>query len=145
MADNITKNIIIKGNASEVFQLWANFENFPHFMKNIKSVKKVSEKVSHWVMEGPLGKDLEWDAQITDFTENKRIAWNSINGDIKTSGQVTFNGINSDETEVTVMMHYVPPAGKIGEAVAKLFDNPDKKLEEDLKRFKKFAENTANI
>jgi uncharacterized membrane protein len=145
MADNLTKNIIVKGSLSEIFNFWADFENFPRFMKNIKIVQKTGERTSHWVMQGPLGKDFHWNAQITDFEPDKRIAWNSIDGDLKTSGQVTFLDLGNDSVEVSVMIHYVPPAGAVGEAVGKIFDNPDKKLEEDLRQFKKYAETFKGV
>jgi uncharacterized membrane protein len=34
----------------------------------------------------------------------------------------------------------VPPAGKLGELVAKIFSDPAAQLEEDLKNFKAYAE-----
>ena len=37
--------------------------------------KVVAEE--HWVMKGPLGTDIEWDAETTRMDENERIAWNS--------------------------------------------------------------------
>jgi uncharacterized membrane protein len=140
MNDNVTRSIIVKGSASEVYNVWANFENFPHFMKNIESVEKTGDRASHWVMKGPLGKSIEWDAETTRLEENKRIAWNSTGGDIKTSGQVTFNSLPNNETEVTVMLKYVPPAGLAGEIVAELFGNPEGKLEDDLRNFKAYLE-----
>jgi uncharacterized membrane protein len=145
MADIVTKSIIIKGPVNRIYNLWTDFERFPNFMHNIKSVRKTGDRTSHWVMEGPFGKDLEWDAQTTAMEENKRIAWNSIDGDIKTSGEVTFNPRDDKgETQATVMLKYVAPAGKLGEAAAHIFDNPDKKLEEDLRRFKQYAESNMN-
>jgi len=135
-----TKNIIVKAPLNEVYQAWANFENFPNFMRHIKSVTKTGDRTSHWVMEGPLNTQIEWDAETTRQEENKRIAWNSINGDIKTSGQVTFNALPDNQVEVTVMLKYVPPAGLAGEIVAELFGNPEGKLLEDLRNFKRDIE-----
>jgi uncharacterized membrane protein len=137
----VTKSIIVKADTTEVFNIWANFENFPHFMQHIKSVRKTGEEMSQWIMEGPMGARIEWDAKITRFEENKRIGWSSVRGDIKTSGQVTFNSLPNNETEVTVTLQYVPPAGLAGEVIAELFDNPERKLEEDLRNFKRFMEN----
>jgi uncharacterized membrane protein len=145
MPNKMVRSIIVKGNISDIYALWENFENFPHFMKNIKSVKRINNETSHWTMEGPLGKDLEWDAQVTTLEPPKRIAWNSLDGNIKTSGEVTFNDLNSNETQVNVTMQYVPPAGKAGEVVAHVIDAPDKKLDEDLKRFKQYAESISAI
>ena len=144
MPDQITKSIIVKGNAMDVFNLWGDITNFPHFMNYIKSVSRVGDWTSRWVVEGPLGKDAEWDAEITTYEPGRRIAWSTKghNGDsnVKTSGQVTFTELPHDETEVTVTMQYVPPAGAIGEAVAKIFSHPDQRVMEDLRRFKEYAE-----
>lgn len=143
MTDRITKSIIVDGDINRIYNLWANFENFPHFMHNIKSVTKMGNDMSHWMMEGPLGKTIEWDARTTRMEPNKRIAWNSMdNSDLTTSGQVTFNALPHDQVEVTVTLQYQPPAGKLGEMVANLFDDPEAKLEQDLYRFKTYAEET---
>ncbi|MBA3534734.1 MAG: SRPBCC family protein [Ardenticatenales bacterium] len=144
MHDEVTRAIIVKANVEEVYHLWANFENFPNFMKNMKSVTKTGERTSHWVMEGPLGKSIEWDAETTRLDENKRIAWNSTGGDIKTSGQVSFNELPQGETEITVILKYVPPAGMAGELIASLFGDPEGKLDEDLRNFKAYAEGMYN-
>lgn len=138
-----TQNIIVNGDINEVFEAWANFENFPHFMQNIKSVVKTGDNTSHWIMEGPLNTTLEWDAQTTRMDENKRIAWNSIRGDIKTSGQVTFNPMPENDVEITVMLKYVPPAGLAGEVAAELFGNPREKLYQDLRNFKRYIEHAS--
>jgi uncharacterized membrane protein len=110
-------------------------------MKYITSVHKTGDGLSHWVMGGPLGKKIEWDAEATRMEPNKRIAWNSCDqGDITTSGQVTFKELPQDETEIAVTLQYVPPAGALGTAVAKIFSDPAEQLEEDLKNFKAYAE-----
>lgn len=141
MAQQITRSILVKADVGTCYQIWSNFENFPNFMHNIKSVTKTGANTSHWVMSGPLGVNIEWDAETTMNEPNTRIAWNSRGGStITTSGQVTFNDMGNGDTEVTVMLQYVPPAGLAGEVVAELFGNPDGKLEEDLHRFKKVAE-----
>lgn len=141
MQEQFTKTIIVKGDVGTVFRLWENFENFPSFMKNIKSVKKTGDRMSHWVMQGPLGTKVEWDAQTVKLEENQRISWRSLdNGGLKTTGQVIFTSLPNNETEVTVTLQYVPPAGIAGEIIADLFKNPEKDLEEDLRNFKRFAE-----
>jgi uncharacterized membrane protein len=140
VSEHITKSIIVKSNVERVYEAWVNFENFPTFMKNIKSVKKTGDRNSHWVMEGPLGKDLEWNAEVTLLEPNTRIGWSSTDGDIKTSGQVTFTQLGKGETQITIMLLYVPPAGIAGDIGAKLFGNPEARLEEDLRNFKAFIE-----
>ncbi len=141
MADKITREIIVKGDPQDVFNTWANFENFPMFMHYIKAVAMTGDRTSHWVMEGPLGKRIEWDAETTTFEPFTRIGWNSKQlSDLKTSGQVTFNPLPHGETQITVTLHYDPPAGWAGDLVADLFGNPEGKLEADLRNFKAYIE-----
>ncbi|MBV9788071.1 MAG: SRPBCC family protein [Chloroflexi bacterium] len=130
------KTIIVTAPVSEVYQFWTQFDRFPEFMNNIKEVRKTGDRTSHWVAKGPLNTSVEWDAETTMLETNKRIAWNSRdNGDITTSGQVTFNELGNDQTEVHVVLKYDPPAGVIGDIVAKIFSDPQRELEEDLERF----------
>src|SRR5215216_2744828 len=65
MAEQATKSITVGASVGEVFEAWSNFENFPHFMKNIKTVEKRPDGTTHWVMDGPLGKTVQWDAETT--------------------------------------------------------------------------------
>lgn len=134
------KNVIVKAPLEKVYTAWATFENFPNFMQHIRSVTKTGDRSSHWVMDGPLHSRLEWDAETTRLEENKRIAWSSTQGDIKTSGQVTFNALPAEEVEVTVMLRYIPPAGIAGDLFAALFSDPEGKLTEDLRNFKRYIE-----
>ena len=141
MADQFTKQIIVNASVADAYNAWANFENFPQFMRYIKSVRKTGDRTSHWVMDGPLGKEIEWDAQTTTIEPNERLAWNSRdNGDITTSGQVVFKSLANNQTHITVTLQYVPPAGKLGEIVGKLFSDPEEQLEEDLANFKQYIE-----
>lgn len=139
MTNPETQNIIIKADARELYTLWSDVENFPRFMKHISSVVKTGEQSSHWVMETPSGGRAEWHVETTRADDNRRIAWNSReNGDIKTSGQVTFTPLPQGETEVTVTRTYIPQSEN--EALGNLFDDPAKLLREDLRNFKAYAE-----
>ncbi|MBE2236960.1 MAG: SRPBCC family protein [Caldilineaceae bacterium] len=145
MSDLITKSITVKKSPAELYRIWSNFEQFPNFMQHIKSIRDTGAGRSHWVMDGPMGANLEWDAKVTEMEPNKRIAWRSIDDDssdanMKTSGQVTFNGLSNNETEVTVTIKYAPPAGVLGEVGAALFADPEGDLVDDLRNFKAYAE-----
>jgi len=141
MADQqTTRSIIVKGSAEELYHLWADLESFPRFMKNVKSVTRTGDRMTHWVVEGPLGKDLEWDAETTRLEEGKRVAWNSKEGsNVKTSGQVVFTDMPHGETQITVTLMVVPQ-GTIAGAAAGLFGKLDETLEGDLRSFKAYAE-----
>jgi uncharacterized membrane protein len=140
MAVQITESVIIKGQPEEVFSLWNDIEMFPSIIKDIKNVEKIDELLSRWVVKGPLGKEYAWTAQITRFDEDRRIAWKTLEGDLKTSGQVTFKDLPQGETEMTVTMQYVPPAGKVGETISKVVEGPRKKVNEGLRDFKAYVE-----
>jgi uncharacterized membrane protein len=139
-AVQITESVIIKGTADRIFDMWADLEILPSIIDDIKEVHQIDEMKSRWVVKGPLGKSFEWTAEITRFDEDRRIGWRTLEGDIKTSGQVTFKDLPNSETEMTVMMQYVPPVGKLGEVVSKVIENPRTKISEGLREFKAFAE-----
>lgn len=139
----ITKSITVNGDVEYVYSLWENFETFPTFMENIELVEDLGNGLTHWVMEGPLGTRLEWDAETTMKEPNRRIGWNSKDrdADVKTSGQVVFADLGNGQTEVTATVHYEPnKAGLAGDVVARLFGQPEQRLEADLNNFKNFAE-----
>ena len=143
MPDKFTHSIVVMSSVEDVYRFWANFEVFPRFMHDIKSVTRLDDRTSHWVMKGPLGADIEWDAVTTRLEENQRVAWNSKdNSAVKTSGQVTFRPVDANKTEVTVTLQYDAPAGAAGQAVANLFANPEQRVREDLEQFKGFIETT---
>ena len=137
---SVTKSIIVNAPVEQVFSFWRNFENFPRFMENIESIQVTGENMTHWKSRGPLGTSVEWDAKTTSVQENKKIAWQSTEGTIETHGAVTFEEAGPGQTKVTVGLEYQPPAGVLGEAVAKMFSDPEDQLEEDLGRFKEVAE-----
>jgi uncharacterized membrane protein len=143
MTEQVTKTITVKRDASSVYSAWSNFETFPYFMKYVEKVEKLSPHVSHWEVKGPLGTTMDWNAETTRSEPNQRIAWNTKDraGTITTSGEVVFSELPHDETQIAVTMNYTVPAGKLGEAIAQLFSDPEKRLEEDLRNFKLYIEN----
>lgn len=141
MAERFTKSIMVQAAPATVYSLWANFENFPHFMENVKRVKNTAAETSEWEVAGPLGMTVTWEAETTRLDPNERIAWNTKdNRGLTTSGEVLFRGVSDSQTEVTVTMQYDAPAGKLGELVGNLLADPEGRLEEDLQNFKAYAE-----
>jgi uncharacterized membrane protein len=95
---------------------------------------------SHWKLRGPIGTSVEYDAELTQDEPNKAIGWNSREGDMSTTGNVTFTQ-HEDNTLVHVIMQWShTPAGAVGETASRVLQNPEKMLEEDLQRFKDIAE-----
>lgn len=140
MAETFTRTTIIKGETPHVYRLWTDFEKFPEFMQNVVSVERTGELTSRWTVEGPLGRPIVWEAKTTRIEPNRRIAWKSLHGDIKTSGQVTFTDLPGGETQVTLTVQFVPPAGKAGDLIARMIGQAEEKVTAELGNFKKFAE-----
>lgn len=140
---SVEKSISLAVPASEAYRFWRNFENLPRVMRHLKSVRSIDERRSHWVASAPAGLDIEWDAEITDERQDRKIAWRSLeNSGIENKGVVLFEPVqDGNSTELRVFMEYAPPAGKAGKAFAKLFGkDPAKMVEEDLRRFKSLIE-----
>jgi uncharacterized membrane protein len=140
------KSIRVNAPAETVYQFWRNFENFPRFMENVKEVRLLdpSGKESHWVIEGPVGTKAEFNARITQDEPGKSIGWNSIDGNMGTTGNVTFSETENNTVVHVVMQWYDPPGGAVGEAASRLLQDPGEMLEQDLHRFKDVVEsNTA--
>ena len=139
----VKKSMSVQAPVSIVYRAWHNFENFPLFMDNIEAVRVVGGGRSHWKAKAPLGSKAEWDAEITLDEPNECIGWRSISGDtsgIETAGRVNFLARGGNATDVDVTIEYAAPAGVVGEAVAKIFRDPERQVEEDLQRFKETIE-----
>lgn len=138
----VEKSIRVKGPATQAYQFWRDFQNFPRFMDHVEDVQCLDATCqrSHWKVQGPFGKVVEYDAEMTQDVVNQSIAWNSTQGDIQTTGQVTFTD-QGDNTLVHVIMQWADvPGGAVGEAAVHMFNNPASMLEEDLQRFKDIVE-----
>jgi uncharacterized membrane protein len=135
-----TRYAEVQAPIEKVYGHWRNFENFPSMFSDVERVD-VHGNRSHWVVKGPAGKSVEWDADIEEDVPNERIAWRSIgDNQVDTSGVVRFDRGTGGTTKVTVALSYDPPAGKLGELAAELFKDPDGQLERALAQFKDLVE-----
>lgn len=133
----ISKYVTVEAPVEKVYAYWRNFTNFPDFMPDVKEVTPIGgdDKRTHWKVEGPMGADAEWDAEIVEDVPNEKIAWRSLEGSrVENAGVVRFDSRNG-HTDVEVSIDYQPPAGVAGELAARMFENPEKQVEEALDRF----------
>lgn len=142
MSNQITRSMIVKGDITTVFNVWADYETFPSYMTYVQRVTQTGPHTSEWEVSGPLGSTLTWTAETTRFEPDKRIAWNTKDhdGNMTTSGEVVFNELPEDHTHLTVTMNYAPPGGEIGELLASILSDPARRLDEDLRNFKAYIE-----
>jgi uncharacterized membrane protein len=139
----VQKSVTIDRPREELFRFWRNFENLPHIMSHLDSVRVTGPNRSHWVARGPLGMSFAWDAETYTEVVNELISWRSLPGsEVDTAGSVHFTPAPGGRgTEVKVVLKYDPPAGKVGAAVAGLFlQSPGEQIKDDLRRLKQMME-----
>ncbi len=141
MAQRVQESIEVQAPLEDVFSYWSNFENFSNFMSNVEEVRMTGEDTSHWSVKGPLGKSVRFDAKTTQMDPERGIGWNTVGGEVMTSGEARFEEVAPGRTRIEVTMNYSdPPGGKLGEAVANVLSNPERNLREDLQNFAKIVE-----
>lgn len=141
----LEESVTIRRSARELYDMWHSFDYMPRIFSHIESVRSIGGNRSHWVMRGPVGSKLEWDAETINEVSPELIAWRSLEGsDVVSAGSVHFKEHvlgGAPETEVTVKMQYAPPAGRAGAAMAWLVGaSPSRTLREDLNGLKQRLE-----
>ena len=130
--------------AEKAYTWWRGLTNLPSIMPDVESITALSSDASktHWTVHGPLGRTVEWDAEIVEDVPNAKIAWASVGDNaVKNAGSVRFDD-HGASTGVEVALEYDPPAGVLGDAVAKLFADPQDKVEKAVAAFKETIERT---
>jgi uncharacterized membrane protein len=136
-------SILLNCSPEEAYQFWSNFENLPLFMRHLESVKALDEHKSRWIAIGPLGKRVRWNAEIAFDRKNEVIAWRSLpDSDVYVDGVVKFKPAPANRgTLLTVVVVYQPPAGPIGNTLARILGkDPSFMMRQDLRRMKALIE-----
>jgi uncharacterized membrane protein len=133
---SVVESIDVTAPVSTVYNQWTQFEEFPRFMEGVKSVTQSDDTHLHWVAE-VAGRDMEWDAEITEQHPDERVAWRATSG-AENAGVVTFHRIDDETTRVTLQLD-VDPEG-IVENVGTALGFLERRVKGDLGRFKEFVE-----
>ncbi len=140
----ITEHMTINRQKEVVYGFWRKLENLPRFMKHINKVTELDDSLSHWELKLPGGlATIKWNAEIIKEIEGKKLVWRSVPGStIDNAGEVIFkNAPGKHGTLIQATIHYRPPAGELGKAIAKLFNGAfENMVREDLRRFKEVME-----
>jgi len=139
---DVSKTINVNMPVEEVYRLWSSFPNFPIFMTHVKEIHDLGGDRSHWVVKGPVGIPVEFDAKIIENIPNDVISWETEPGStVKHRGRVRFKSNPDGSTQVNVRMTYNPPAGLVGHGVASMMGtDPKQSMDEDLVRLKSLLE-----
>jgi uncharacterized membrane protein len=121
---------------STAYNQWTQFESFPQFMEGVEQVRQIDDTHLHWKAK-IAGKELEWDAEITEQKPDERIAWRAIGGK-GNAGVVTFHRIEDNTTRAMLQMETYPES--FTEKVGDLVGMSTRQVKGDLERFKEFVE-----
>jgi uncharacterized membrane protein len=138
---DIQKTLHIAAPLDQVYAFWSSYENFPLFMSNVREVEDLGGGRSRWVVSGPGGAPIEWQAVVTERIPGDLIAWRSEPGSmLENAGVIRFREEDGG-TRVDLRFCYHPPAGGAGQAVTELLGaDPRAKVNEDLARLKALLE-----
>ncbi len=103
-----------------VYDQWTQFEEFPRFMAGVKEVRQLDDSHLLWRAE-VLGREKQWEAEITEQEPDTRISWKSVAG-ARNAGTVRFEPLGTDRTRVRLTMAYEPEdtTDNIGDALGAL-------------------------
>ena len=146
-AVDVQKSINIAAPLPEVFAWLTAWERWPEWMSHVREVKPIDRagaegERTHWVVDGPAGAAVSWDAVTTRFVPDELVAWKTVDGSpIAHSGTMRFLSNDDGTTRVDIQMTYNPIIGAAGHAVATFFRrDPKQQLDDDLARLKTVIE-----
>lgn len=138
----IQQSIDVDVPVSVAYDQWTQFESFPQFMSGVESVTRVDDTHTHWVTS-IAGVEREFDAEISGQQMDERIAWHSVDGEVKHAGVVTFDRLDDAKTRVTVQLDWQPSG--VAEKIASAVNVDDRQVKKDLERFKELIESRGDV
>jgi uncharacterized membrane protein len=133
----------INRNADDLYLEWLDLTRQPRYFRYLEQVELIDGTRSHWKARGPLGKSIEWDADLTADEPGRRIAWRSLNSTLfDHEGAARFEAAPPRRgTKVSLELRWNPPAGALGALAARVLpQDPQREVREGLRRFKQFME-----
>jgi uncharacterized membrane protein len=135
----IEDTIDVQVSVQQAYNQWTQFEEFPRFMEGIQSVQQLDDTHVHWVAE-IRGETREWTTEITEQQPDDRVAWKTIDGEVKNDGVVTFEPIAGGQTRINVQMD-VESDSSAENVAGDLLGIVKGQVRGDLERFKELIEN----
>jgi|SRR5579871_514307 len=137
--------ITINKPRQEIYRLWRDFRSLPRWLPHVKSVREIGSQRTHWMVQAPVGRIVEWDAVVHNEIENELIAWRTLPGaDVDHAGAVIFRDAPGGGAEVQVELQYNPPGGMVTAFLSRWWgQEPTQQIEADLQRLKHMVESGA--
>jgi uncharacterized membrane protein len=135
----IEDTIEVQVTVQQAYNQWTQFEDFPKFMEGIQSVQQLDDTHVQWVAE-IRGESRQWTTQITEQRPDEKVAWKTIEGEVRNDGVVTFEPMGDAQTRVNVQMD-VESDSKAENVAGDLLGVVKSQVRGDLERFKQLIEN----
>jgi uncharacterized membrane protein len=137
----IDESIVVNAPPRRVYDVWRNLENLPRLLSHVDRVEVLDRTRSRWVLKGPAGTRISWDAELINDKPGEVIAWRTTDTTlVNHAGSVTFEAAGP-RTRVCVSLQYDPPGGRFGHAVASLVSaDAGSQVAHDLAEFKRALE-----
>ena len=135
----IEDTIEVQVPVQQAYNQWTQFEDFPKFMNGIQSVQQLDDTHVQWVAE-IRGESRQWTTEITEQRPDEKVAWKTIEGEVKNDGIVTFEPMGDAQTRVNVQMD-VEGDSTAENVAGDLLGIVKKQVHGDLERFKQLIEN----
>jgi uncharacterized membrane protein len=118
------------------YDQWTQFESFPEFMDGVEEVRQIDDTHLHWRAKVG-GKEVEWDAVITEQLPDERVAWKATDGKAN-AGVVTFHRLSDDSSRIMVQIEHESEG--VMEKVGSALGADKHEVKNSLERFKELVE-----
>ena len=135
----IEDTIEVQVPVQQAYNQWTQFEDFPKFMEGIQSVQQLDDTHVQWVAD-IRGESRQWTTEITEQRPDEKVAWKTIEGEVKNDGVVTFEPMGDAQTRVNVQMD-VESDSTAENVAGDLLGVVKSQVRGDLERFKQLIEN----
>ena len=122
------------------YDQWTQFESFPHFMDGIEEVRQIDDTHLHWRAK-VAGREVEWDAVITEQLPDERIAWKATDGKAN-AGVVTFHRMSDESSRIMVQIEH--ESDGVMEKVGSALGADSHQVKNSLERFKELVEHRGD-
>jgi hypothetical protein len=139
VSTRVEKQVLVNVPVSVAYNQWTQFEEFPHFMGGVKSVKQLSADRLEWIAEIG-GVRRQWQAAILEQIPDQKVAWAATEG-ATNAGSVVFEDLGGGQTSLRLSLEYEPEG--VVEKVGDKLNMLERQVENDLNRFKAFIEDAG--
>ena len=102
-------SMTIRAEADQVYAFWTNHENFQRVMKHVRDVRVVRNGHIRWVVTGPSGAPMGWEARLVTRAPGRMLAWKTKRGSPpRHRGSVRFIDHRDGTTTLDLEVTYYP-------------------------------------